>query len=174
MGYRPNVDAAEHYIRDILPLVRQQVPDAVFTAVGQLVPRSLAALAGPGINITGWVPDVRPYLAAAAVAVVPVRIGGGTRLKVLEALAMGKAVVSTRLGCEGIDVTDGQHLLVADDPEDFARRVVSLMRDPGRARALGDEGRRLIERQYDWKSVARALEAFHQRVLQEGGYQLAT
>ena len=166
MGYRPNVEAAEHLITDILPLVRRRVPGAQFNAVGQQVPPSLAALAGPGVNVTGWVRDVRPYLAAATVVVVPVRIGGGTRLKVLEALAMGKAVVSTAVGCEGIEVTNGQHLLIADDPEEFAECVLSLMRDPVRARALGGEGRRLVERQYDWASVSQVLETFHGRMLQ--------
>ncbi len=103
--------------------------------------------------------DVRPYLAEATVYVVPLRVGGGTRLKIFEALAMGKAVVATTVGAEGLPLVPGQHFLQADDPAAFADAVVSLLREPVRRRALGSTGRRLVEEQYSWPQVACEFEA---------------
>jgi glycosyltransferase involved in cell wall biosynthesis len=162
MTYRPNADAAVHFVREVLPLVRRSRPRARFTAVGWGLPRDLAPLLGDGVTHTGRVPDVRPYLAEAAAVVVPLRMGSGTRLKVLEALAMGKGVVSTTLGCEGVDVTPGGDLLVADDPASFAAAVVELMENAERRQALGLGGRRLVERSYTWPSVVARLERFYE------------
>ena len=103
--------------------------------------------------------DVRPWVAEAAVYVVPLRVGGGTRLKIFEGLAMGKAVVSTTIGAEGLPLVDGTHFLRADGPADFARAVVSLLRDPDRRKALGTAGRRLMEERYSWARVAAEFEA---------------
>jgi len=102
---------------------------------------------------------VRPYVSKAGVYVVPMRVGGGTRLKIFEALAMGKAVVSTTIGAEGLPLATGRHFLRSDDPADFARAVVSLIRDDGRRRSLGLAGRRLMEERYSWPRVARDFEA---------------
>ena len=104
----------------------------------------------PGVSVTGPVPDVKPYLAGATVAIAPLLIGSGTRLKILEAFAMGKAVVSTSLGCEGLAVVSGQHLIVADEPEVFARSVVDLMQNAEQRMALGIAGRALAET-YSWQ-----------------------
>src|SRR5262249_19343747 len=124
-AYRPNVDAVLSFARECWPRIRACLPDATWDIVGSAPPPNVLALAAlPGMRVTGAVPDVRPYLAGAAVAVVPIRFGGGTRLKVLEALAMGKAVVSTSLGCEGLALKSGTHLVVEDDPEAFASEVV--------------------------------------------------
>jgi sugar transferase (PEP-CTERM/EpsH1 system associated) len=163
MTYRPNADAAVHFVREVLPLVRRSRPRARFTAVGWGLPKDLAPLLGDGVRHTGRVPDVRPFLAQAAAVVVPLRMGSGTRLKVLEALAMGKGVVSTTLGCEGVDVTPGQDLLVADDPPSFAAAVVELMEDAERREALGYKGRRLVERSYTWPAVVARLERFYEQ-----------
>lgn len=161
INYRPNTDAVLHCAEEILPLVRRRVPGARLTVVGQGAPRAVRRLDGPAVCVPGAVPDVRPFLAAASVVVVPLRMGGGTRLKVLEALAMGKAVVSTSIGCEGIDVEDGRHLLIADDAGAFAAQVVRLLGDEELARRLGMAGRRLVEARYGWASVAGQLESFH-------------
>ena len=110
----------------------------------------------PRIQVTGTVPDVRPYLWGGAVSIVPLRIGGGTRLKIFEAMAMGKAVVSTKVGAEGLPVTHGEHLMLADEPRAFARAVVELLRDIGRRRALECAGRALVVG-YDWSAVAGQL-----------------
>jgi glycosyltransferase involved in cell wall biosynthesis len=119
----------------------------------------------PGVGVTGTVDDVRPYVAEASVYVVPLRVGGGTRLKIFEALAMGKAVVSTTVGVEGLPLTPGTHYVQADDPAQFADAVVALLRDPARRRALGSAGRSLVEQRYAWSQVAREFEDRCQEVI---------
>jgi glycosyltransferase involved in cell wall biosynthesis len=111
---------------------------------------------------------VRPYVGEATVYVVPLRVGGGTRLKIFEALAMGKAVVSTTVGAEGLPIEDGTHFLRVDDPREFARATVALLRDPGRRRALGSAGRRLVEERYSWRQAAREFEARCEEVTGDG------
>jgi polysaccharide biosynthesis protein PslH len=108
--------------------------------------------------VTGAVPDVRPFLAEAAVVVAPLRMGGGTRVKILEAMAMGRPIVSTSVGCEGLDVRDSQHLLIADTSHDMADKIVGLLCDQTRGEALGWEGRRLVETAYDWNAIGANLE----------------
>ncbi|MBE3560370.1 MAG: glycosyltransferase [Ktedonobacteraceae bacterium] len=163
MNYYPNIDAVLFFVRECWPLIRSQVPDATWHIVGKSPPPEVVKLAElPGVTVTGAVPDVRPYLAQAAVAIVPLLIGSGTRLKILEALAMRKAVVSTSLGCEGLTVTPGEHLVVADQPENFARAVVDLLQHTEKRVALGNAGRALVEASYSWQqcgeSVIRTLE----------------
>lgn len=165
INYRPNTDAVVHFVERILPLVMRAKQDARLTVVGQGAPRSVRRLEGAAVHVAGAVPDVRPFLAASSVVVVPLRMGGGTRLKVLEALAMGKAVVSTSVGCEGIDVEHGRHLLIADDPAAFAQQVVRVLGDQELARRLGVAGRRLVEAQYGWAAVAAQLESFHAQLI---------
>jgi glycosyltransferase involved in cell wall biosynthesis len=144
----------------ILPLIQREVPQARLYIVGLKPHPRLRTLAGrPGIIITGGVPDVRAYLAPAAVAVVPLRMGGGTRLKVLEAMAMSKAVVSTTVGAEGLSARSGQELLIADAPADFARAVVALLRDPARRAALGQAARTFVSQRFDWPTIVPRLEA---------------
>jgi len=162
MHYRPNVDAALYFAREILPHLLRERPNLTFTIVGGGAPDELQRLAGKNIVLTDTVPDTRPYVAGAGVFVVPLRMGSGTRLKVLEGLAMGSPLVSTSVGCEGIATQDGEHLLVADDPLDFARSVLRLLGDPALGSALGRNGRALVEAQYSWPSVLRQLEAFMQ------------
>jgi glycosyltransferase involved in cell wall biosynthesis len=123
------------------------------------------ACAATGVHVTGTVADIRPYVADAAVYVVPLRIGGGTRLKIFEALAMGKAVVATRVGAEGLPIVSGQHFLQADSPADFAQAVVTLLKDAGRRHALGMAGRRLVEERYSWTQVTRQFEAHCEEVV---------
>ena len=164
LHYRPNLDAAYHLVDEIWPLVRQRVPDAVVTIVGRGDPEDLRRLARPGVVVTGEVPDVRPYLERAAIVGVPVRMGGGTRLKVVEGLAMGKAMVSTTLGCEGVKVVDGESIAIADTAETFAASVVRLFEDRAEADALGRGGRALMEREYSWDIAGARLEELYQRV----------
>lgn len=159
MDYRPNTDAVVYFVRAVLPLIHRRRPDVIFTVVGAGPPPAVQQLAGPRVEVTGPVPDVRPYWRRAAVAVVPIRFGGGTRLKVVEALAMGRPVVSTSLGCEGIDVVPGEHLLVADSPPRFADAVVRVLSDPELGGALGRRGRALVEARYGWPALAQQLEA---------------
>lgn len=167
MDFSPNTDAVTYFALEVMPLVLRQRPSARFTVVGKNVPPGLPERLGPAVRFTGPVADVRPWLARAAVVVVPLRMGSGTRLKVVEGLAAGKAMVSTRVGCEGIGVIDGEHLIVADQPRSFADAVCRLMADPEESSHLGSAGRALVERSYSWEAVVTDLEAFHARVLQD-------
>jgi sugar transferase (PEP-CTERM/EpsH1 system associated) len=161
MDWRPNQDAVRYFIRDILPLLRQTRPDLECTFVGRSPPADIQRLGEvPGVHITGTVDDVRPYVERAAVYVVPLRIGGGSRLKILEALAMGRAVVSSTVGAEGLDVVHDQHVVLADDPRSFAQSVLHLLDNPERCRELASEGRRLVQRCYGWDALAERLEGF--------------
>ena len=160
MDWYPNEDGILRFIETTLPLIRREEPEVSLTVVGRSpTPQLHAAAAGAGVRVTGTVDDVRPSIAEAEVAIVPLRIAGGTRLKIFEALAMGKPVVSTSIGAEGLPLESGRHLMVADEPAAFARAVVSLLRDPGKRRALGEAGRRLVEKKYSWAQVASRFES---------------
>ncbi len=162
MDYRPNVDAVLWFVDAVLPLILQQAPDAHFYVVGQQPHARLAWLAEhPAVTLTGRVPDVRPYIAGAGVYVVPLRIGGGTRLKVLEAMAMGRPIVSTRLGCDGFAFTGGQEVVFADEPAAFAASVLALLRDPAQAAALGRRARQHVEAELGWDAIVPRLEALY-------------
>lgn len=159
MDWLPNEDAMLSFCREVLPRVRAEEPSVTLSIVGRAPTPAVARLSGePGITVTGSVDDVRPYIADAAVFVVPLRIGGGTRLKIFEAMAMEKAVVSTTIGAEGLPVRDGEHLLLADDPGAFAAAVVRLLRNADERRALEAAARKLVVEQYDWSAAARHLE----------------
>jgi glycosyltransferase involved in cell wall biosynthesis len=159
MDWYPNEDAIVHFIDVILPTIRREVSSVSLTVVGRNpTERVKAAGAAAGVNVTGTVPDVRPYMAQATVYVVPLRIGGGTRLKIFEALAMGKAVVATGVGAEGLPIVSGEHFVQADSADEFARAVTVLLNDAARRKALGLAGRRLVEQCYSWPQVARELE----------------
>jgi glycosyltransferase involved in cell wall biosynthesis len=115
----------------------------------------------PNITVTGMVEDVRPYIASASVCIVPLLSGSGTRLKILEAMAMGKSVISTSVGCEGIDVTHEKNIIIADEPSDFARWCIELLRNAELRITLGQEGRKLVEAKYSWRSICASLEEFY-------------
>jgi len=154
MDWMPNEEGVTYFTDKIFPLIRHHIPDAAFWAVGRRPPRRVQALASDKVTVTGAVDDIRPYLGEAAVCVVPLRSGSGTRIKIFEAMAMGKAVVSTTLGAEGLPVHHGEDIILADDPADFAAQVVRLLRDPERRAQLGRTARRLVEENYGWPSVA--------------------
>ncbi len=159
MDFRPNVDAALWFAERVLPQVRASIPAATFIIVGQRPHARLSALRGrDDIRITGAVDDVRPYLAGASVYVVPLRMGGGTRLKVLEAMAMGQPIVSTSMGVDGFDVVDGREVVIVDDPDRYAVEVVKTIEDAERRRRLGQHGRQFVEAKYDWKTIVPKLE----------------
>jgi glycosyltransferase involved in cell wall biosynthesis len=165
MSYMPNIDGATHFIQEIWPRIAEANPQAQCKIIGGSPPSSLLALAGPRIEFTGFVPDLRPHLAEAAAVVVPLRIGGGTRLKIVEAMAMSKAIVSTTLGAEGIEAVPGRDILIADEPAAFADAVTRLLTEPGLATRIGNSARQLSEARYAWSSAARALESFFRKVL---------
>jgi glycosyltransferase involved in cell wall biosynthesis len=162
----PNVDGVTHFVRDIWPRIAEAHPEARCKIIGGKPPPSLVALAGPKVELTGFVSDLRPHLAGAAAVVVPLRLGGGTRLKIVEAMAMGKAIVSTALGAEGIDAVPGRDILIENQPTGFADAVNRLLADPGLAAGIGRSARQLAVERYSWAGAARALEGFYRRLLE--------
>jgi polysaccharide biosynthesis protein PslH len=170
MDWYPNEDAVLYFIDTILPGIRREIPNVSLMVVGRNPTHRLrAAAARANLRVTGTVEDIRPYVAEAAVYVVPLRVGGGTRLKIFEALAMGKAVVSTTVGVEGLPLVPGEHFLRADDPAEFMQAIVALLRNPTRRKMLGLAGRRLVEERYPWSQVACEFEARCQEVLTRHG-----
>jgi polysaccharide biosynthesis protein PslH len=158
MDWLPNEDAMRFFCRDVLPLIRAEEPRTRLSIVGRAPTAAVRALADEHIEVTGTVPDVRPFMRKAAVHVVPLRIGGGTRLKIFEAMAMGQAVVSTTVGAEGLPIVHGEHALIADGPRALADAVVSLLRDERRRQALSMAARTLVVEQYDWSVAADVLD----------------
>jgi sugar transferase (PEP-CTERM/EpsH1 system associated) len=159
MDYRPNIDAAIWLVEDIFPQIRQRAPQAHLAIVGQKPTRRIQALAEhPNVTVTGAVDHIEPYLAAAEVYLAPLRMGSGTRFKLLEAMAMRRAVVSTRLGAEGLAVEHGRHLLLADTATEFAAAVYDLLADSDQRQRLGEAGRALVSSQYDWAAIIPSLE----------------
>ena len=166
LSYAPNVDGVIYFVQKIWPRIAEAHPEARLKIIGGKPPRSLQPLAGPRVELTGFVPDLRPHLAAAAAVVVPLRLGGGTRLKIVEAMAMGKAIVSTTLGAEGIEAVPGRDLLIEDQPEAFADAVNRLLGDPELAARIGQSARGLAVERYSWSGAAQALEGFYRRILE--------
>jgi glycosyltransferase involved in cell wall biosynthesis len=158
MGYSPNSDAAIYFIREVMPILRKRT-QVRFAAVGRDPPEELVALGKqwPDVIVTGRVPDVREHVWGARLFVVPIRKGAGTRLKVLEAFAMGIPTVSTSVGAEGIEFTPDQDLLLADDPASMADRIVELLQNPTQCEALGKHAIALARSRYDWKAVTAGL-----------------
>jgi glycosyltransferase involved in cell wall biosynthesis len=161
MNYYPNVDAIVYFLREVMPLLKRSHPTLKLVIVGSLPPPEVQRWAGADVVVTGAVDDVRPYLHRARGVVVPLRVGGGTRLKILEAMAMGKAVVSTAVGAEGLAVTDGHDILLANDAESFAVQTRRVLDDDALVGRLGAAARRLVESDYQWKASARKLEALY-------------
>lgn len=164
LDYRPNLDALEYFLRSIWPLIQQKIPETKFLIVGKGMPEKLKSLLkSRKVILEGYVEDVRKKLSLSTVVVVPLRYGGGTRIKILEALAMEKPVVSTSLGCEGIEVQNGKELLIADSPESFADSVVQVLNHPELAEKLGKSGRKLIHEKYTWQKITQSLEKIYLR-----------
>lgn len=155
LDFRPNIDAVTWFVRQVLPLVQASEPGSRLVVVGRNpTPEVLACAGQPGVEIVGEVADVRPWFDAASAYVVPMRIGGGVRLKVLEAFAMEQAVIATPMGLEGIEgLQPGIHALLADEPAAFAAQVVAVLRDRLLARRLGQAGRALVVARYDWQAI---------------------
>jgi glycosyltransferase involved in cell wall biosynthesis len=165
MDWMPNQQGILFFASEILPHIRAEVPYADLWIVGRYPSREVRDLAGPRIHVTGRVDDIRPYLQKGPVYVVPLRSGSGTRIKIFEAMAMAKAVVSTTLGAEGLPVTHGQNILIADDPREFAASVVRVLRDRELAARLGRAARELVEKQCTWKAVGSQFEGILQDIV---------
>ena len=161
MDWRPNQDGVEYFIRSVLPILKARIPEVKLVIIGRQPPEWLVRLGNENsVRFTGSIPDVRPDMYRTAVSIVPLRIGGGSRLKILEALALEKAIVSTNLGAEGLAVTHDEHLVIADDEQSFADAVARLLRDPSRRRQLGRSGRALVVERYQWDRLAEKMSGF--------------
>jgi glycosyltransferase involved in cell wall biosynthesis len=170
LDWLPNVDSVLWFCDRILPLVRQELPQARMYVVGKNPPASVRALAQrENIVVTGYVEDIRQYVAQGSVVVVPMRMGGGIRVRILQMMAMAKPVVSTSLGAEGIDVTDRQDILLADGEVDFAQATLQLLREPALRGHIGNNAHQLVERRYSWDTVVDLTERVYRRVVQGSG-----
>jgi glycosyltransferase involved in cell wall biosynthesis len=167
MFWPPNIDGILWFLHEIFPLIQARRPNTTFNVVGAKPPPEIMAYSnnGSGVNVTGYVIDPTSYYERTGVMVVPLRAGGGMRVKILNALAQGLPIVSTTLGCEGIAVEPGRHLLVADTPEAFAQATLGLLEDKRLADALGYDGRHLIQSTYDYRVACRPLEALYQQAI---------
>lgn len=174
ISYYPNTEGVIYFAQNIWPLIKEAHPDASFCIAGKAPPPEVCKLAQQdnSIEVTGSVDDMRDYYAKASVVAVPLRIGGGTRLKILEAMAMEKAVISTSLGAEGIDVTDGKNILLRDTPQDFADAVVATMKNEAERQRLEAAGRALVEEKYDWRAVTATLCQEFERDSDSGGEEI--
>jgi glycosyltransferase involved in cell wall biosynthesis len=169
LDYPPNLDALDHFFRAIHPRLVALLPDLRLRIVGRNPAREVQGYASrPGVSVSGSVPDVRPHLAEAGALVVPLRVGGGTRIKILEALAAARPVVSTTVGAEGLELRDGEHLLIADEPEAFAKACVRLLEDAALRRRLVGAGRRLVVERYAWSRQGRLFADVCARVAATG------
>jgi len=161
MNWRPNQDAVNYFVSEIFPIIKKKIPDLTVNLVGKEPPKQLLRLnKREGINVVGGVPDVRPYVNSAEIYIVPLRIGGGTRLKILEALAMAKPVVATSIGAEGLQLADRENILLADTPQQFATMIQQALTDKSLSKSLAANGRKLVRQRYCWDSIVTTMERF--------------
>jgi glycosyltransferase involved in cell wall biosynthesis len=169
--YPPNADGIRWFIQQVFPLIRQKLPGVKLTIIGKNPPKDFQKLAADetsGIVTTGFVPDLDPYFAKSAVSVVPVRAGGGMRVRILEMFARAAPVVTTTVGLEGIDACPGEDVLVEDSPEEFAKSVINLLQDHDLQKKLSANGRGLVEKKYDWQVVLGELDKVYQGLAGSG------
>lgn len=166
MTWYPNLDAMTYLVDEIWHLIKKRVPGVTMNAIGRNPSEKMIEFgkANPEFRVLGFVDDVRPTIAGSAVYIVPIRVGGGTRLKILDAMAMGKAIVSTTIGCEGIGVTHGKDIMIADNPNDLAERTVQLLNDRDLRAELGHNARQTAEKVYSWEIIAPKLERVYEQV----------
>lgn len=166
MDWEPNIDAVEYFCSEIFPHVLMESPHAIFQIVGRNPDPKVERLASSAVQVTGSVPSVIPYLSQATVVIVPLRIGGGTRLKIFEAMAMGKAIVSTTVGAEGLDVKDGRDLVIADNAVSFAESILRMLRDDGMRRDY-EQAALQVALRHDWSRIADLFTAVLQQTVDE-------
>ncbi len=175
MDWLPNEDGMVYFVENILPIVRRSIPDVELTIVGRNPTRQLVSMseADPKIKVTGRVDDIRPYVDRAAASIVPLRIGGGTRLKIYEAMAMARPVISTTVGAEGLPLTDGEDLFIADAPEDFAERIVRVLSNGQLASRMGDRARAVVCSRVGWSHAADRFAEICERVIRRNSRKRA-
>ena len=157
MSYRPNADAVTYFCEEILPLIHQKIPNVQFWIVGNQPLPEVYDLQNEFVHVTGRVEDVQPFYQQSSVCVIPLRAGSGTRLKILEAMALGRPIVSTSVGAEGIDITDGDNILIGDDPQTFASHIVDLLQNQAAWQRIATQARQFAVDNYDWDSITDKL-----------------
>jgi polysaccharide biosynthesis protein PslH len=164
MYWPPNIDGILWFLKEILPLIRVRYPDVIFDVVGARPPKEIEVFScnDKGVRVTGYIEDVTPFLAEAGVMIVPLRSGGGMRVKILNAMAQALPVITTAIGCEGIEVDPGKHLLIANTPGDFADAVINLLGNRELAEKIGGQGRLLVEQKYDYRLVGHLIDEIYQ------------
>lgn len=171
MFWPPNVEGIQWFLHEVWPLINQQNPGIVFDIVGSKPPKEITrfSLEEHSVNVTGYVDDPEPYLRSAAVMVVPLLSGGGMRVKILNALAQKIPIVSTPIGCEGIDVEDGKNIMIAESPIAFAHAVSHLLKNPAFGKVLADNGHDLIKKKYDYRRIQKDLEGLYDQIPSNDG-----
>lgn len=168
MDWLPNVEGIKWFCDKVYPLIRKIIPKIRLYIVGKNPPKIIKKLNNRNnIIVTGYVKDVKKYFTKGQIFIVPLKTGGGMRIKILQALAMGKAIVSTSIGCEGIDVIDGKNIYIADKPEDFAQKVIFLLNNEKERKRLGDEGIKLVNEKYSWDKIIDDIEMEYQTIINE-------
>lgn len=167
MSYAPYADSATYFCEKILPSIKEKIRSVHVFIVGSNPPQRVRDLGGDGVFVTGRVPDVVPYYQQTSISIVPLRAGGGTRLKILESMALGRPVVSTSIGCEGLNVRHNEHLLIADQPDKFAESVVRLLQDTALYDRLADQARELVETQYGWNTIAKKMVIIYDQLVNQ-------
>ena len=166
MGYPPNVDAVLYFCNEILPLIERQIPNVKLLVVGKH-PTSEILKLGKRMNVyvTGYVRDIIPYYNKVSVSIIPLRAGGGTRLKILESMALGRPVVTTRVGAEGLYVVDQKNIIIADAPSKFAEGVIRLLQDKNFSKEISRNARQAVVSNYDWPTISQKLVALYCNLL---------
>lgn len=162
MDWIPNEEAVLYFVKEIYPRIRAQIPKVTFTVVGRNPSKKLLELqeSDPSIHVTGTVADIRPYVATAAVMVVPIRVGGGTRIKIFEGMALGIPIVSTTVGAEGLPILHDKNILLADTPEDFAQMTILLLKNPSKGEEMSDLALQMVREHHCWSSVSLSFESY--------------
>ncbi len=166
MSYSANVDAIIYFCQEILPIIRRTISDISVWVVGSNPTPAVKQLEGDGVRVTGFVDEIEPYYKKSSVCIVPLRAGGGSRLKIAEAMSLGRPVVSTSIGCEGIEVEDGKHLLIADNPEQFAEQTVRLLQDKDLYNHIVHNARELVVNHYDWDALTAQMMQIYDNLLE--------
>lgn len=167
LSYRPNISGIKVYLENIHPLIKRRIPEIKFYIIGKDCPEWLLRYSKnePSVEVIGFVQDVRPYIFNSDVCIAPLKSGSGTRLKILEYMAMGKPIVSTSIGAEGLDVKNGVNIFIADQWNAFAENIVKVIEDPSLARDIGNNARKLVEEKYDWKKIVETQYQIYQKLL---------
>ncbi|HVP35643.1 MAG TPA: glycosyltransferase family 4 protein [Terriglobales bacterium] len=166
-NFKPTLDGLIYFLKNIMPLLKKEIPKLEIKIVGPYPEKKLKFWKNEkNLLFTGYVVDVRPYIWESTVEIIPLRIASGVRLKILEGMALGKPMVSTSIGCEGLEVIDNQHLFIADSPVEFAKKTVKLLESPDLRKKFSENSRRLVEQKYNWREIVKNLERIYLQLVE--------